>query len=143
MEKYINYNSTSELHKELVNIFLLCTEDRISDYYCYCNEKINSCDLCELVKFCLYEKMDGNSLKYFLKVNYNKRSKLEEFASKILPFFDKMKINDESCLVFLNKEYSWSMKDFSSGTTLYLSLEEVIDYEFINLHEHYTDDGRL
>ena len=46
-------------------------------------------------------------------------------------------------LFFLNKEYSWSMKDFSSGTTLYLSLEEVIDNEFINLHEHYTDDGRL
>lgn len=74
MEKYIEYNSTSEMHKELMNIMYLCTEDtEASDYHCFCNEKLGECDLCQLIEFCYdphdENRMDGFSPKDFLKVN--------------------------------------------------------------------------
>ena len=76
MDKYITYNSTSELHKELTNILSLCIEDASTyDLYCYCGEEFGDCDLCILIVFlddpedkC---KMDGLSPKKFLQYNYN------------------------------------------------------------------------
>ena len=56
MDKFIKYNSTAELHKELTNILLLCTEDSSDFYYCYCEkfqdeDKQKQCDLCRLIYF--------------------------------------------------------------------------------------------
>ena len=44
--------------------------------------------------------MDGLSPRRFLARNYNKRMKLEEFALKILPFFEKMKKDNDPSLDF-------------------------------------------
>ena len=104
MEKFINYNTTSELHKELTNIVLLCLEESSSYYYCYCNEETGNCDLCDLIEFLANiddeNLMDGFPPRKFLQLNYNKRDKLEEFSSKILPFFQKIEMNNERCLDF-------------------------------------------
>ena len=133
MENYINYNSTSELHTELTNIVLLCIEDSNSDYYCYCNEEKGDYDLCNLIDF-IYDiddknMMDGLSPRKFLQFNYNNRLKLDEFAEKILPFFEKMRFNNPESLNFFERRYTWSMRDFSEGTYHSLTLAEVIENE--------------
>ena len=104
MDKYITYNSTSELHRELSNILLLCLEDSSSFYYCYCGEEFGDGGLCNLIFFFadVDEKnvMDGLSPRKFLARNYNKRVKLEEFSLKNLPFFEKMKKDNDPSLDF-------------------------------------------
>ena len=104
MDKFITYNSTSELHRELTNIVLLCMEDNDSCYYCYSGEEFGDCGLCKLIDF-LFDienknLMDGLSPRNFLAINHNNRSKLEEFSLKILPFFEKMKEDFEPALDF-------------------------------------------
>ena len=141
MDKYITYNSTSELHRELTNILLLCLEDISSFYYCYCGEEFGDCGLCALIEFFadVEEKneMEGLSPRKFLAKNYNKRLKLEEFSLKILPFFEKMEKDHDPSLDFLNKRYSWSCKDRANGTTHDLTLEEVIENEILD----YSNDN--
>ena len=136
MDKYITYNSTSELHRELTNIVLLCIEDSNSFYYCYCGEKFGDCGLCKLTEFLVdideENLMDGLSPRRFLAKNYNKRSKLDEFALKILPFFEKMKMDCDPSLDFFKKKYYWSSRDGITGTYHDLSLEEVIENEILN-----------
>ena len=136
MDKYITYNSTSELHRELSNILLLCLEDNNSFYYCYCGEEFGDCSLCNLIFFFadVDEKnvMDGLSPRRFLERNYNKRMKLEEFSLKILPFFEKMKKDNDPSLDFFLKKYNWSSKDRLHGTTHDLTLEEVIENEILD-----------
>ena len=133
MDKYIKYDSTSELHKELTNIVLLCLEDYNSYFYCYCGEEFGDCDLCNLITFLANiddeNLMDGISPRKFLQKNYNNREKLEEFSLKILPFFQKMEFNQESSLDYFKKKYNWSSKDRFEGTTHSLTLEEVIENE--------------
>ena len=136
MDKFITYNSTSELHRELTNIVLLCMEDSNSYYYCYSGEEFGDCNLCKLIDFLFdIEKknlMDGLSPRSFLARNYNNRSKLEEFSLKILPFFEKMKNDFEPALDFFKKKYHWSSRDRRTGTYYDLSLEEVIENEILN-----------
>ena len=136
MDKYITYNSTSELHRELTNIVLLCIEDSNSYYYCYSGEEFGDCALCKLIEF-LYDiekknLMDGLSPRSFLARNYNNRSKLEEFALKILPFFEKMKKDFEPALDFFKKKYHWSSRDQRTGGYHDLSLEEIIENEILS-----------
>ena len=88
--------------------------------------KFDLCSLCELL-FDDNNLMDGLPPKKFLQLNYNNRLKLEEFADKILPFFKRIQLNDERALEFFYKEYSWSLKDFSSGETYAMSLDEIIE----------------
>ena len=143
MDKYITYNSTSELHKGLTNILLLCIEDASTyDWYCYCGEEFGDCDLYNLIVF-LYDpedkcKMDGVSPKKFLQYNYNNRSKLEKFSMKILPFFDAMKKNHPKSLEFFEREYWWTSRDYSSGEFSLLTLKEVIEseIEFVERNPH-------
>ena len=136
MDKYITYNSTSELHRELTNIVLLCIEDSNSFYYCYCGEEFGDCGLCKLTEFLVdideENLMDGLSPRRFLAKNYNERSKLEEFSLKILPFFEKMKIDNDPSLDFLKKKYHWSSRDRRTGIYHDLSLEEVIENEILS-----------
>ena len=136
MDKYITYNSTTELHKELTNILLLCIEDNNSYYYCYCGEEFGDCGLCKLIEF-LFDierknLMDGLSPRRFLAKNYNKECKLKEITLKILPFFEKMKIDYELSLDFLKKKYHWSSRDRITGIYHDLSLEEVIENEILS-----------
>ena len=109
MDKFINCNSKSELHRELTNILLLATEDS-NYFYCFCDkfsETKSTCDLCCLCEFLSDENnlMDGLSPKKFLQLNYNNRLKLEEFANKILPFFKRIQLNNVRALDFFQKEY--------------------------------------
>ena len=136
MDKYINYNSTSELHKELTNILLLSIEDSGSIYYCYCGEEFGTCGLCQLTYF-FADPYDENSMeglvpRKFLAKTYNKRQKLEEFSLKILPFFEKIEKDNEPSLDFFKKEYSWSLKDRSTGNTLSLDLDQVVENEILD-----------
>ena len=136
MDKYITYNSITELHKELTNILLLCIEDNNSYYYCYCGEEFGDCGLCKLIEF-LFDierknLMDGLSPRRFLEKNYNKECKLKEFTLKILPFFEKMKIDYELSLDFFKKKYHWSSRDRITGIYHDLSLEEVIENEILS-----------
>ena len=131
MDKFIKYNSKSELHRELTNILLLMTED--SNYhYCFCDkfrEMKSKCDLCALCEFLFDENnlMDGLSPKKFLQLNYNNRLKLEEFANKILPFFKRIQLNDARALEFFHREYEWSLKDYSQGKTFRMTLNQIIE----------------
>ena len=107
MDKFIKYNSKSELHRELTNILLLATEDS-SYFYCFCFKFDDTkCDLCNLCEFLFDENnlMDGLSPKKFLRLNYNNRLKLEEFANKILPFFKRIQLNDARALDYFNRDY--------------------------------------
>ena len=128
---FIRYNSTSELHKELTNILLLATEDS-NFFYCYCDkfsETRSKCDLCALCEFLFDDDnlMDGLPPKKFLQLNYDNRVKLEEFASKISPFFKRIERNDRCALEFFEKEYVWTLKDYSSATYYSMTLTEIIE----------------
>ena len=100
------YESTKDLHKELTNIFLLATEQSYYNY-CYCDKldkkkecalslfklgKKKECGLCSLCHFLFHNNnlMDGLPPEKFLQLNYDDRSKLDMFVSKISPFFDRM-----------------------------------------------------
>ena len=135
MDKYIKYDSTSELHRELTNIVLLCLEDINSFFYCYCGEEFD-CGLCDLITFFAnideQNLMDGFSPRKFLAKNYNRIEKLEEFSLKILPFFQKMEMNHYPSLDFFKKRYHWSSRDRVHGTTHSLTLEEVIENEILD-----------
>ena len=133
MDRFIEYDTTAELHKELTNITLLCLEEISSYFYCYCGEEFGECDLCKLIEFLANiddEKlMDGVSPRKFLQINYNNREKLEEFSLKILPFFQKMEMNNENCLDFFHKRYRRSMVNSFHKISYYLTLEEIIENE--------------
>ena len=134
MDKYIKYDSTSELHTELTNILLLCIEDISSYYYCECSEEKGDCELCNFIEFLAQIEeenlIDGLGFREFLQVNYNNRDKLEEFSFLILPFFQKMELNQKDALEFFQKSrYTWSSRDNETGRSHYLSLEEVIENE--------------
>ena len=133
MDRFIEYDTTAELHKELTNITLLCLVEISSYFYCYCGEEFGECDLCKLIEFLANiddEKlMDGVSPRKFLQINYNNREKLEEFSLKILPFFQKMEMNNENCLDFFHKRYRRSMVNSFHKISYYLTLEEIIENE--------------
>ena len=141
MEEFIKYNTTVELHRELTNITLLCLDTDESYFYCYCNEEIGDCDLCGLIEFLAnpFDEnfMDGLYPREFLKRNYNNRNKLEEFSFGILPFFQKMKMNQEKCLEFFKQRYHWSMKDRIHGTTHSMTLEEVIENDIEMIEQNF------
>ena len=133
MDRFIEYDTTAELHKELTNITLLCLEKISSYFYCYCGEEFGECDLCKLIEFLANiddeNLMDGVSPRKFLQINYNNREKLEEFSLKILPFFQKMEMNNENCLDFFQKRYRRSMVNSFHKISYYLTLEEIIENE--------------
>ena len=136
MDKYITYDTTSHLHRELTNIVLLCVEDSASLYYCYCGEEFGTCGLCLLTEFLLdpHEEnlMDGITPRKFLAKNYNKRERLDEFALRILPFFEKMEKDHDPSLDYFRKDYSWSMKEKSTGRTLHVDLNEAVENEILS-----------
>ena len=136
MDKFITYNSTSELHRELTNIVLLCMEDNDSCYYCYSGEEFGDCGLCKLIDF-LFDienknLMDGLSPRNFLAINHNNRSKLEEFSLKILPFFEKMKEDFPPALDFFKKKYHWTSRDRITGKFHDITFEEAIENEILS-----------
>ena len=141
MDKYITYNSTSELHKELTNILLLSLENDVN-FYCYCGEEFGTCGICALAYFLAdpnhENKIENLTARKFLAKNYNKREKLELFASKIVVFFDNIKKDCEESLQFFQKDYSWSLKVYSTGETLSIDLNEAVENEI--LREQNDDD---
>ena len=143
MDKYINYNSTSELHRELTNIFLLSIEES-GNFYCYCGKEFGTCGICALAIFFTdpnhEHQIDGHPPRKFLAKNYNNREKLDFFASKVVDFFDKIEKENKVALEFFWKEYSWSLKVYSTGETLSINLDEAIENELINAtDDHYED----
>ena len=146
MDKYIKYDSTSELHTELINILLLCLEDNSTDYYCDCGEEKGDCKLCKLIEFLAQiddrNLIDGLRFREFLQVNYNNREKLEEFSVLILPFFQKMELNQKDALEFFQmRKYTWSTRDSETGIYHSLTLEEFIesDKELLRANPHLFD----
>ena len=130
------YESTKDLHRELTNIFLLATEQSYYSY-CYCDKLTDKreCALCSLCHFLFHNNnlMDGLPPEKFLQLNYDNRSKLDIFVSKISPFFDRMEHEDKSSLEFFDNEYSWSMRDYSSGIYHSLTLSEIIENDKVFL----------
>ena len=131
MDKFVKYNSKSELHRELTNILLLATEDS-NDFCCFCNkfaQTKSKCDLCALCEFLFDDNnlMDGLSPKKFLQLNYNNRLKLEKFANKILPFFKRIQLNDNRALEFFHRDYEWLLKDYSEGKCYTMTLDQIIE----------------
>ena len=125
---FLKFESTSELHKELTNILLLMTEDS-NFFYCYCVKAGRKCDLCDLCHFLSDDDnlMEGLPPNKFLQLNYANREKLDDFADKIFPFFERMEHYDKRSLDFFNKEYEWVLKDYSTATYHTLTLTEIID----------------
>ena len=144
MDKYITYNTTTELHRELTNILLLSIAED-SYFYCYCGEENGECGICSLAIFLVdvhhENKIEGLSPKKFLAKNHNNREKLELFASKIVCFFDKIKKESEISLEFFEREYSWSLKVYSTGETLSVDLDESIDNEILLAENNDDDDN--
>ena len=143
MDKYINYNSTSELHRELTNILLLSIEET-GNFYCYCGEEFGTCGICALAFFFTdpnhEHRIDGHSPRKFLAKNYNNREKLDFFASKVVSFFDKIERENKFALEFFWREYSWSLKVYSTGETLSIDLNQSIENELLNAtDDHYED----
>ena len=143
MDKYITYNSTSELHRELTNILLISIEDNGS-FYCYCGEEFGTCGICVLAYFLLdpnhQNQIDRHSPRKFLAKNHNNREKLEFLASKMFFYFDKIEKDNKESLEFYQKEYSWSLRDYSTGETLSVDLDESIENEILRAENDDVDE---
>ena len=143
MDKYITYNSTSELHRELTNILLISVEDS-GNFYCYCGEEFGTCGICGLAYFLLdpnhENKIEGQSPRTFLAKNYNNREKLEFLASKMAFYYDKIEKDNKESLEFYQKEYSWSLKVYSTGETLNVDLDESIENEILHAENGDVDE---
>ena len=139
MDKYIIYNNTKQFFKELMNIVLISTEES-GDYYCYCGEDNGTCGICALGIYLVdaheQNKIEGFSAKKFLIINRKNKEKLQVFADKIVVFFDKIQDERPESLEFFEKEYSWSLKSYSTGETFSLTLDDCIDNEIL----HYDND---
>ena len=124
----MKFKSTSELHKELTNILFLATEDS-NFFYCYCEKNERKCGLCDLSHYLFDDNnlMEGLPPKKFLQLNYDKKEKLEDFADKLFPFFERMEYYDKRLLDFFNKEYEWVCKNWGDGTYWTMTLTEIID----------------
>ena len=71
---FAKYHTARSLHKELMNILLLCTNDS-NYYYCYCDKKQSKCTLCEFCEYFPDAKIENMSIENFLDKNYKpKRS---------------------------------------------------------------------
>ena len=142
MDKYITYNTTTELHRELTNILLLSIEEDFY-FYCYCGEENGECGICSLANFLVdlhhQNKIEGLSPRKFLAINHNNKEKLELFASKIVCFFDKIEKENKISLEFFQKDYCWSLKDYSTGETSIVDLQNSVDNEIL-LAKNIVDD---
>ena len=56
-------------------------------------------------------------------------------------FFDKIKKESEISLEFFKREYSWSLKVYSTGETLSVDLDESIDNEILRAENDNNDDN--
>ena len=145
---FLKFESTSELHKELTNILLLATEDSCF-FYCYCSKMSDGikCDLCDLCHFLFDDDnlMEGLPPKKFLQLNYADRQKLDDFADKIFPFFERMERNDKRSLDFFNREFEWCLKDYSTATYHTMTLTQIIesDKELVRNNPKLFDKGFL
>ena len=124
---FFKYHTARSLHRELTNIFLLCTNES-NYYYCYCN--INEIAICSLCKLCQYFrdcKIDNLSCEKFLQLNYNKKDKLDLLVSLISPFFSLIKSEKKDALHFFSKEYYCYSRDISTRDIKFLSLDQIIE----------------
>ena len=124
---FAKYNTGRSLHRELMNILLLCTHES-NYYYCYCHkEKQPKCTLCEFCEYFPDAKIENMTIKNFLEKNYKEKNQLDKVVNLIKPFFDRVKSEDKGSLQFFNKEYYWHSRDITTGTIKYVSLDEIID----------------
>ena len=100
---FFKYHTARSLHRELTNIFLLCTNES-NYYYCYCNiNEIVICSLCKLCQNFRNCKIDNLSCEEFLQLNYNKKDKLDLLVSLISPFFSLIKSEKKDASHFFSK----------------------------------------
>ena len=128
---FAKYNTAKSLHRELMNILLLCTHES-NYYYCYCHkEKQPKCTLCEFCEYFCNVKIENISIENFLITNYKKKDQLNKIVNLIKLFFDKVKFENEGSLDFFNKEYYWHSRDISTGTISYVTLDQIIEEKII------------
>ena len=110
-----------------MNILLLCTNDS-NYFYCYCDkDEQPKCTLCEFCDYFPDAKIENMSIKNFLEKNHNQKNQLDKVVNLIKPFFEKIKSEDKGSLQFFNKEYYWHMRDITTGTVNFVSLDEIIE----------------
>ena len=128
---FAKYNTAKSLHRELMNILLLCTHES-NYYYCYYHkEKQPKCTLCEFCEYFCNVKIENISIENFLITNYKKKDQLNKIVNLIKLFFDKVKFENEGSLDFFNKEYYWHSRDISTGTISYVTLDQIIEEKII------------
>ena len=124
---FFKYHTARSLHRELTNIYLLCTKES-NYYYCYCNtNEIVICSLCRLCQYFRDGKIDNLSCEQFLQLNYNKKDKLDLLVSLISPFFSLIKSEKKDALHFFSKEYYCYSRDISTRDIKFLSLDQIIE----------------
>ena len=129
---FFKYHTARSLHRELTNIFLLCTNES-NYYYCYCNiNEIVICSLCKLCQNFRNWKIDNLLCEEFLQLNYNKKDKLDLLVSLISPFFSLIKSEKKDALHFFSKEYYYYSKDISTGDIKFSSLDDIIKAKINN-----------
>ena len=122
---FAKYQTARSLHRELMNILLLCVNDS-NFYYCYCDDQ-KRCSLCEFCEYFPNIKIDNMTCEKFLQLNRNKKDKLDELLTLLKPFYDKIKSEKENALEFFYKEYYWFSRDISAGRISYVTLDEIIE----------------
>ena len=143
MDKYICYANTKQFYRELINIVLISIEET-GDCYCYCSEEIGTCGICALATFLVdpheENKIEGCSPRKFVTKNRDNKEKLQIFADKIAVFFDKIQDERPDSLEFFEKEYSWSLKVYSTGENLYVDLDQSIENEILRYENDDFDE---
>ena len=124
---FYKYHTARSLHRELTNIFLICTKES-NYYYCYCNiNEISNCSLCKLCQYLQDCQIDNLSCEKFLQLNYNKKDKLQLLVSLISPFFSFFKSEKKDALHFFTQEHYYYSKDLSTGDIKFDSLNDIIE----------------
>ena len=121
---FAKYNTARSLHKELMNILLLCTNES-NYYYCYCDK--SKCSLCQFCEYFPDVKIENISIENFLQIHRNQKDQLDIVVDLIKPFLNRVKLEDKDAFQFFNKEYYWHSRDIATGTIKHVSLDEIID----------------
>ena len=148
-KKLFSFEDVVRFHFTLMNVVILIREKYEEvGYDCYCNiyrgccfyypclrllfkkRRSRFCTMCKFQSFC-YKKdaIEGMCVLEFLDRNSENDKKLRELAKLIWPFFKKIYFTRKDRLAFFEGIYHWISRDWNTGETSSLSLEQITEYD--------------
>ena len=148
-KKLFSFEDVVKFHFTLMSIVMLIRgKYEEGGYDCYCNtyrgcccyypclrllfkkRRQRFCTMCKFQSFC-YKKdaIDGMCVLESLDRNSENAKKLRDLVKLIWPLIEKIYFTRKDRLAFSDDTYHWTSRDWNTGETSSLSLEQIIEYD--------------